>query len=138
MQTPVCHATIYPILLCAHAAILKVVRWTTTCAWPQGGCCRIRYGPKTSRNSAGGGQPPQRSPDRGRRRARVRCAGDRPADDQKVGTGGERLFRRRDSRLKRRSEEHTSELQSHLNLVCRLLLEKKKSQIPYDSTDAEW
>src|SRR5260370_4147910 len=29
----------------------------------------------------------------------------------------------------RRSEEHTSELQSHLNLVCRLLLEKKKKQI---------
>src|SRR5260370_28083734 len=28
-----------------------------------------------------------------------------------------------------RSEEHTSELQSHLNLVCRLLLEKKKQQI---------
>src|SRR5260370_17469755 len=26
-----------------------------------------------------------------------------------------------------RSEEHTSELQSHLNLVCRLLLEKKTS-----------
>src|SRR5260370_5951659 len=38
-----------------------------------------------------------------------------------------------------RSEEHTSELQSHLNLVCRLLLEKKKntqhhqqSHIPYE------
>src|SRR5260370_6301344 len=29
-----------------------------------------------------------------------------------------------------RSEEHTSELQSHLNLVCRLLLEKKK--IPHN------
>src|SRR5260370_2407436 len=29
-------------------------------------------------------------------------------------------------RIWRRSEEHTSELQSHLNLVCRLLLEKKK------------
>src|SRR5207237_10763948 len=27
-----------------------------------------------------------------------------------------------------RSEEHTSELQSHLNLVCRLLLEKKKQE----------
>src|SRR5207237_10408364 len=27
-----------------------------------------------------------------------------------------------------RSEEHTSELQSHLNLVCRLLLEKKKKK----------
>src|SRR5260370_30063279 len=28
---------------------------------------------------------------------------------------------------RKRSEEHTSELQSHLNLVCRLLLEKKKN-----------
>src|SRR5207237_9897989 len=28
-----------------------------------------------------------------------------------------------------RSEEHTSELQSHLNLVCRLLLEKKKKNM---------
>src|SRR5690242_21456216 len=34
-----------------------------------------------------------------------------------------------------RSEEHTSELQSHVNLVCRLLLEKKKNknkQYKYD------
>src|SRR5260370_21857620 len=31
-----------------------------------------------------------------------------------------------------RSEEHTSELQSHLNLVCRLLLEKKKKCTRYD------
>src|SRR6266480_5331357 len=31
-----------------------------------------------------------------------------------------------------RSEEHTSELQSHVNLVCRLLLEKKK-KIEYTS-----
>src|SRR5579864_9669901 len=28
-----------------------------------------------------------------------------------------------------RSEEHTSELQSHVNLVCRLLLEKKKNKV---------
>src|SRR4051812_49975992 len=28
-----------------------------------------------------------------------------------------------------RSEEHTSELQSHVNLVCRLLLEKKKKLV---------
>src|SRR5260370_20937452 len=32
------------------------------------------------------------------------------------------------STKQRRSEEHTSELQSHLNLVCRLLLEKKKNK----------
>src|SRR5437773_3451721 len=30
--------------------------------------------------------------------------------------------------LERRSEEHTSELQSHHDLVCRLLLEKKKTK----------
>src|SRR2546427_6420431 len=30
-----------------------------------------------------------------------------------------------------RSEEHTSELQSQSNLVCRLLLEKKKTDITY-------
>src|SRR5260370_18738827 len=36
-----------------------------------------------------------------------------------------------------RSEEHTSELQSHLNLVCRLLLEKKKSiTIPDNDTES--
>src|SRR5438132_8749425 len=29
----------------------------------------------------------------------------------------------------RRSEEHTSELQSHSDVVCRLLLEKKKTQL---------
>src|SRR5260221_12817443 len=33
---------------------------------------------------------------------------------------------RRRGALRRRSEEHTSELQSHSDLVCRLLLEKKK------------
>src|SRR6266571_8026264 len=37
-----------------------------------------------------------------------------------------RHHRRRDLRNPPRSEEHTSELQSHVNLVCRLLLEKKK------------
>src|SRR5438477_8743978 len=31
----------------------------------------------------------------------------------------------------RRSEEHTSELQSHVNLVCRLLLEKKNKEVLY-------
>src|SRR5256885_13169189 len=34
------------------------------------------------------------------------------------------------ARRSRRSEEHTSELQSPCNLVCRLLLEKKKHKLP--------
>src|SRR5215211_8357470 len=36
--------------------------------------------------------------------------------------------RRRRPAEPRRSEEHTSELQSHSDLVCRLLLEKKKNK----------
>src|SRR2546429_5216745 len=36
----------------------------------------------------------------------------------------------------RRSEEHTSELQSRLHLVCRLLLEKKKHTTPTCTTTA--
>src|SRR5262249_59559572 len=47
-------------------------------------------------------------------RERLQNACDRP-----VGVG--------DNVRRRRSEEHTSELQSLTNLVCRLLLEKKKS-----------
>src|SRR5690242_21362624 len=38
----------------------------------------------------------------------------------------QRQVRQRRVRVQPRSEEHTSELQSHVNLVCRLLLEKKK------------
>src|SRR2546427_5786747 len=40
--------------------------------------------------------------------------------------------------LLRRSEEHTSELQSQSNLVCRLLLEKKKKKIRYIATIHEY
>src|SRR2546430_9794462 len=45
------------------------------------------------------------------------------------GAGGDVYYRDRgeaDGELNQRSEEHTSELQSQSNLVCRLLLEKKK------------
>src|SRR5437588_2181861 len=44
---------------------------------------------------------------------------------------------------RKRSEEHTSELQSHSDLVCRLLLEKKKPEVdqysnPAAATDGIW
>src|SRR2546422_6655319 len=57
------------------------------------------------------------------RRERKSCPSPAPKD-----------FRRRDCTKKdgrpkkKRSEEHTSELQSRLHLVCRLLLEKKKQK----------
>src|SRR6266496_1345552 len=38
--------------------------------------------------------------------------------------------------LSRRSEEHTSELQSRRDIVCRLLLEKKKKTVRFDGRDA--
>src|SRR5256885_10965221 len=56
-----------------------------------------------------------------------------PRELRDVQHVGERLFaaRPQHERDVRRSEEHTSELQSPCNLVCRLLLEKKKnSAIP--------
>src|SRR5690242_21438527 len=59
----------------------------------------------------------------------------RPARHQAEGDAGER--KKSEHRLRpvgpsdlaHRSEEHTSELQSHVNLVCRLLLEKKKTTL---------
>src|SRR2546430_13010993 len=49
-----------------------------------------------------------------------------------AGREVELVDRERDARLaavEARSEEHTSELQSQSNLVCRLLLEKKKNEL---------
>src|SRR5690606_42107161 len=48
-------------------------------------------------------------------------------DDPIVFTGSGDTMVRMSSGVSGRSEEHTSELQSRENLVCRLLLEKKKN-----------
>src|SRR6201990_3715216 len=51
--------------------------------------------------------------------------------------GADRLGRRQGCTARHgRSEEHTSELQSHVNLVCRLLLEKKKEHMRAGSGEA--
>src|SRR2546429_5309030 len=58
---------------------------------------------------------------------------EREIDDRIIGKGVEErgvLFRPFPDDAIVRSEEHTSELQSRLHLVCRLLLEKKKSLSP--------
>src|SRR5690348_17532214 len=70
------------------------------------------------RGSRGGGSP--------RRTCRARVRG-----------SSRRRRRRRASRCPRaspRSEEHTSELQSPVHLVCRLLLEKKKNKTHIPNT----
>src|SRR5207237_4774351 len=57
-------------------------------------------------------------------------AGSRSASSSRRRRGSSRPWYRASSATSCmcRSEEHTSELQSHLNLVCRLLLEKKKKK----------
>src|SRR2546430_5281321 len=56
-------------------------------------------------------------------------------DDPDLAAAYERMKERVTEEMKRffgdRSEEHTSELQSQSNLVCRLLLEKKKTSPTY-------
>src|SRR5690606_41689266 len=72
----------------------------------------------------------------GLRRAAVRLHRDR-GDPEAGGRGRDRLRPRRRLRagdVRRRSEEHTSELQSRENLVCRLLLEKKKKKEETENT----
>src|SRR5438477_4796285 len=49
-----------------------------------------------------------------------------PVDQCRLGDSDRRCAFAPGEHLPARSEEHTSELQSHVNLVCRLLLEKKK------------
>src|SRR5438046_4091578 len=61
------------------------------------------------------------------RRRRGDLAGDPAAGE----SGADRPVVRRDHRPRPRSEEHTSELQSLTNLVCRLLLEKKKHKLQH-------
>src|SRR5690242_5117551 len=53
--------------------------------------------------------------------------GEKPITDEELKTAKESLIQGLPQRFASRSEEHTSELQSHVNLVCRLLLEKKNS-----------
>src|SRR4051794_41604551 len=65
----------------------------------------------------GGVDPPPTAPGR------------RP-DRERVAAGGSDRLRLHRAPAAVRSEEHTSELQSPVHLVCRLLLEKKKERAP--------
>src|SRR2546422_8295787 len=58
----------------------------------------------------------------------VSDGGDGPVGDR-LGVHRGRIGEH-DAGPRERSEEHTSELQSRLHLVCRLLLEKKKTRTP--------
>src|SRR5437879_9526133 len=75
-----------------------------------------------------------------RRRSRAGVAGRRTAG-RSARRGGETHASRsgrRGSRWRTRSEEHTSELQSPMYLVCRLLLEKKKKKNQDNTSNVKW
>src|SRR5690348_11868312 len=55
-------------------------------------------------------------------------------DEERVGDHGDRHDHRGGLPVPNRSEEHTSELQSPVHLVCRLLLEKKKTIRPAEES----
>src|SRR2546426_8498962 len=75
---------------------------------------RLRGRPDSPSRAA---RPPCRTPPRRHHRGSRRAGGSGP---------------RQAHRARGRSEEHTSELQSPCNLVCRLLLEKKKKKAKVD------
>src|SRR2546430_11225838 len=56
---------------------------------------------------------------------RVSCGNEAPKSPEHATLSDDALVARKSKRV--RSEEHTSELQSQSNIVCRLLLEKKKT-----------
>src|SRR5207248_10924495 len=77
--------------------------------------------PRPTRSRAGRRRPPPGVGRQGRRRSIARRRHGRRA-------GGATVRARAPRAGQRRSEEHTSELQSPYDLVCRLLLEKKKKK----------
>src|SRR5436190_11358702 len=79
--------------------------------------------PGVSENAAARPAPARGAARRERRTRRVRDERRSEADEPR---GAARRLPPHDA--PRRSEEHTSELQSHSDLVCRLLLEKKKTK----------
>src|SRR5205823_9100535 len=93
--------------LSLHDALPISTTWSRTTAPPTSGCSR----PATAR---------RRSASRRTRRATAALSG-RLRAGRSLSSASERGTTNR-----RRSEEHTSELQSLAYLVCRLLLEKKK------------
>src|SRR5699024_11959052 len=66
--------------------------------------------------------------ERGAKSSRLTKVPYKPGTHQKAQTNHADTFSDFSDAMKVRSEEHTSELQSRFDLVCRLLLEKKKKK----------
>src|SRR5574337_1366377 len=111
-----------------HAGSTWAASWPRDASAPVARPARRRTPPATApaparATSAGGrNDGTSRRPCRSSTPAANRRNPDRPRQNR-----DDRRTHVRSARSRQRSEEHTSELQSPLNLVCRLLLEKKKN-----------
>src|SRR5690606_41695551 len=100
--------------------LLVLARLPRSTLFPYTTLFRSRHRGTSNRRTAGAGC-------RGRARTPARnAAATRRAGRRSDAPARARGAPRHSHRSARRSEEHTSELQSRENLVCRLLLEKKK------------
>src|SRR5699024_11562011 len=112
---PMCHWAPPEIATSSAGPFLR--RQSTTCTT----CCPLPFssplnGPSAYWNVLAAGSPA--SPP-------VRTAASLPQPSPRSATASPQSPTRAQTYLKPRSEEHTSELQSRFDLVCRLLLEKK-------------
>src|SRR6266704_4104523 len=83
--------------------------------------------PRRPRRPAGRSRLPSPAPSTGSEVCFGRPDRHRRSERPKTGSAGQEREPHRPVRI--RSEEHTSELQSHFDLVCRLLLKKKKKKL---------
>src|SRR5690606_40793010 len=113
-----------------HTSHYSPPRTHLTCCFSDSAAPRALHSFPTRRSSDLRGGPGQRRRTAPRHRAGTARLSDRdvhPVSGSGAADGRARAPRRP------RSEEHTSELQSRENLVCRLLLEKKKHKKPNHS-----
>src|SRR3989441_3579337 len=109
---------------------LPTLRWSRSAAARRRGTRRGSDSttPGPSRRGPGAARPRTARPPGWRESSRA--TGDRASTrgPRRGGSGAARRFLATSGTAGRRSEEHTSELQSLAYLVCRLLLEKKKKK----------
>src|SRR5215204_7157200 len=113
------------------------------CGFQRAGALRTEYLPLFSKGDDSGGDTPLPIPNREVKPASADGTAEEtpwesrssPISHSAAHSFRDSASRRRrnalpwpDTSFGRRSEEHTSELQSHSDLVCRLLLEKKKKK----------
>src|SRR5438132_635909 len=119
------------VLSTAASALADVTRCCSMAAYPASSPERLVWSARCSQHCTSALRISSCQGDagsRGQQFARTAWRALTAAESVAGATGAKGSVRMDESIGTRRSEEHTSELQSHSDLVCRLLLEKKKTE----------